>query len=178
MQVDCELVCKPVDLNWDTRSAKHAKLDAKASKENQPDNEAESEDIPATYEEADIIDPPCPTSPKPAPFVPPPMRLGRTCKYPKKHIDFLLNSSMCVPHMPPLVPCVCPPPRRALPRKPTPEPAALLFEPTVVQTLPNEFGMYREYLTFPKKKDNDFEELNTLCNVPGLAISLPKELGS
>uniref|UniRef100_A0A8H7XVD3 Uncharacterized protein n=1 Tax=Psilocybe cubensis TaxID=181762 RepID=A0A8H7XVD3_PSICU len=179
---DWELVCNPQDLDQRTVSSKRARLDDELNKEKEltePNQDAEWEDVPATYEDADVMSPPSPISQAPPNiFVPPPTRSGRVCKYPKKNVDFLPNSSTRIPHMPAPVPRIRPAPKRVAPREPTPEPAAPSFEPTVVVTLPNEFGMYREYPTFPEREIDDFEELDNLCNAPGLATSLPKESGS
>ncbi|KAH9480133.1 hypothetical protein JR316_0006730 [Psilocybe cubensis] len=172
VQAELAAICKPAKFDSKTGRAKRRKLDRdEANKENELNKESKWEDIPETYQNEDIVLPPSPEPPEPPKiFIPPPTHSGRVRKYPTKHIDFLPNSSTCLPHMPPPVPCVRHAPKPVVPRKPTPE-LAPSFEPTITCTLPNEFGLYCEYPTFPEQDIDDLEELDKLCSAPGFATS-------
>jgi len=104
-------------------------------------------------------------------FVPPPTRSGRARKFPNKYVDFLPNSTTQLPHLP-----ACPPrpvaqPRSCLPPPPPiPDPAPPP-PPVIIQTPPNVFGLYREYLTHPSVEIDDLEDLETLCDAPGIATA-------
>lgn len=47
------------------------------------------------------------------------------------------------------------------------------FEPDLLCTVPNEFGLYREYPSQPAKEVDEMEDIDNLCDSPGLA-AVPK----
>lgn len=108
--------------------------------------------------------------PTPPVFVPPPTRSGRARKFPKKFVDFLPNSATQLPHLPARPPRPIAQPRAPSPpriiREPTPP-----LQPTVIRTPPNDFGLYREYTTYPSVDRDDQEDLDALCDAPGLATA-------
>jgi len=112
--------------------------------------------------------------PSPPPFVPPPTRSGRARKFPKKFVDFLPNSTTQLPHLPARPPRPIPQPRAFSPppttHDPTPPPPLV-----VIQTPPNAFGLYREYSTYPTVKRDDQENLDSLCDAPGLATGCSEQ---
>jgi hypothetical protein len=85
-------------------------------------------------------------------------------------MDFLPNSNTQVPHIPPRErpePAAPFTQQQILPEcSPTPE-----LEPSVYKTLPNDFGLYRVYTSYPTKEQDDHNDLENLCDSPGLATS-------
>ncbi|KAF8154664.1 hypothetical protein B0H34DRAFT_860496 [Crassisporium funariophilum] len=114
------------------------------------------------------------TSPK---FIPPPTTRGRVRKFPRKFTNFLPNLTTRLPHIPP---CQRHPPQpTAKPRDVTPERPATppTPEPLLFKTVTNDFGLYREYPSYPMKETDESEDLDNLCDSPGLVTAQTREQG-
>ncbi|KDR76734.1 hypothetical protein GALMADRAFT_225666 [Galerina marginata CBS 339.88] len=116
-------------------------------------------------------DAPPPKAPTPPLFVPPPTRSGRTRKFPQKFTDFLPNSTTRLPHLPEREPPAPKPAPKRQEYSPEPIAASPEPEPVVLRTQPNEFGLYRVYVSYPTKEIDDNDNLDDLCDSPGLATA-------
>lgn len=91
-----------------------------------------------------------------------PTRSGRRRYFPPAFKDFIPYSRTALPHIPE-------PPRQPMPLpltssltpSPSPPPAPIIFE-----TEPNEFGLYRTYMTFPTTDPEAERTLDDVCNAP------------
>jgi hypothetical protein len=104
-------------------------------------------------------------------FRPPPTRYGRERRFPRHYQDFLPNSTVRIPHMPPKL--VIPKPTVAAPlRSPSPVLKTPELAPTsTLKTDPDEFGVYRVYTTYPSTNPDGFRDLEHRCDAPGLATA-------
>jgi hypothetical protein len=104
-------------------------------------------------------------------FKPPPTTSGCIHRFPKQYKDFLPLSATLVPHMPDRPP-------RTINNNPVLENSSSLppkvfqdVTPTLLETEPNEFGLYRVYTTFPTNDPDESVDLNDVCDDPGLATA-------
>jgi len=113
-------------------------------------------------------DPPHPTEPMASTFVLPPTRSGRVRNFPSRYQDFLPNSRMQVPHMPVVPdPSVSPLPPILPTTSPEPEEHELLES----RTEPDDFGLFRIYVTHPTVEPDVNANLDDVCDAPGLETS-------
>ncbi|KAF9455696.1 hypothetical protein BDZ94DRAFT_1277580, partial [Collybia nuda] len=103
-------------------------------------------------------------------FKPQPTASGRIRKFPKQYTDFLPSSATPVPHMPDRPPRIIAQKPAAAP-SPSPPPETPEAAPTTIETEPNEFGLYRVYMTFPTNDPDETLDLDDVCDAPGLAVS-------
>ena len=104
---------------------------------------------------------------EPSPPRGPPTRVGRRARLPKRYTDFLPTSATPLPQIPK------PPRRIPAPCIPSPEcsPAAEpeVPPPIVIQTEPNEFGLYRIYPFQPSADPEEIVSLEDVCDASTLA---------
>lgn len=103
-------------------------------------------------------------------FQPPPTTFGRQRRFPRHYQDFLPNSTVRLPHMPPKPTTsaqltIAPSPSRS------PSPIVEIPAPTVLKTDPNEFGIYRVYTSYPGTNPDDAQDLESRCDAPGFATA-------
>ncbi|KAH9478019.1 hypothetical protein JR316_0010254 [Psilocybe cubensis] len=108
-------------------------------------------------------------------FVLPPTRSGCERKFPKQYADMLPNSSTYLPHLPPAPPRLPKEPSkraeklRAASSTPPPDPKDMYLRSEI-----NDFGLYRVYPSFPTCEVNESDDLDNLCDAPGLATASGK----
>jgi hypothetical protein len=100
-----------------------------------------------------------------------PTTSGRRRRFPAHFQDFLPSLSTSLPHMPQRH--HSPPP---VFHSPTPSPQSPLQpeenpEPTIYETEANKFGMYRVYRNQLSDNPDNEQDLDDLCDSPGLAIA-------
>jgi hypothetical protein len=104
-------------------------------------------------------------------FRPPPTSYGHQRRFPRHYQDFVPNSTVRIPHMPPKLaipkPTVAAPPHSPSPVIHTPEPPPN----SILKTDPDEFGVYRVYTTYPSSNPDGFRDLEHCCDAPGLATA-------
>jgi hypothetical protein len=114
-----------------------------------------------------------------------PTSSGRHRKFPQHFRDFLPSLSVRLPHMPE------PPPRRdpvpVLPPENTAPPEPLPSEspspmpdddvPPVFETEPDEFGLFRSYVSRPTYIPDEEVPLDTICDSGGLAVPISDTRG-
>jgi hypothetical protein len=104
-------------------------------------------------------------------FQPPPTAYGRQRRFPRRYQDFLPNSTVHIPHMPP-TPAIAKPTVAAPSRSPSP--VIEIPEPTptsILKTDRDEFGVYRVYTTYPSTNPDEIQDLESRCDAPGLATA-------
>ena len=122
----------------------------------------------------DIDEEPQPEAPQSPEFQPAPTTSGRQRRFPRHYQDFLPNSNIHIPHMPPK-PIIR---RDSTPAPPnntemSPSPSPDIPEPSVITTKPDEFGLYRVYISYPSSNPDDVQDLTDRCDAPGLS-TVPK----
>lgn len=106
-------------------------------------------------------------------FCPAPTTSGRIHRFPGQYKDFLPSSATSVPHMPDRPPRTTLSASVAAPSSSPPPKVLQMVLPTLLETEPNEFGLYRVYTTVPTNDPDETIDLNDLCDAPGLAVSQP-----
>jgi hypothetical protein len=104
-------------------------------------------------------------------FQPPATAYGCQRRFPQRYQDFLPNSTVHIPHMPPTLP-IAKPTVAASSR--TASPVIELPEPTptsILKTDHDEFGVYRVYTTYPSTNPDEIQDLESHCDAPGLATA-------
>jgi len=122
----------------------------------------------------DIDEEPQPEAPQSPEFQPAPTTSGRQRRFPRHYQDFLPNSNIHIPHMPPK-PIIR---RDSTPAPPnntemSPSPSPDIPEPSVITTKPDEFGLYRVYISYPSSNPDDVQDLTDHCDALGLS-TVPK----
>ena len=130
------------------------------------------EEIPMDVEEPQI-DPPTPTATQSRPEVPP-TRSGRRRFLPDRFHNFVPSLRSAVPHVPEPILELVPPPDTHL-RSPSPP---LVPEPVVFTTECDEFGLFREYTTFPTTDPEAEQVLDDLYDIPGVLAPLGQRSSS
>ncbi len=120
-----------------------------------------------TDQHMDIDQEPCPE-----PFQLAPTTSGCQRCFPRHYQDFLPNFGTHIPHMPP---------KPKIPRNPTPAPPSDTEksptpppdtqEPSVHISEPDEFGLYRVYMSYPKSDPDSVQDLTNCCDAPSLATT-------
>ncbi len=109
------------------------------------------------------------TRPETPEFQPPPTTSGRQRRFPRHYQDFLPTLTTHLPHMPPIL---------SIP-KPTITASSQSHSPvtpeltttSVFKTDADEFGLYRVYTTYPSSTPDEIQDLESLCDAPGLATT-------
>lgn len=105
-------------------------------------------------------------------FQPPPTTSGRQRRFPRHYQDFLPSLTTNIPHMPPKQ--IVQPPSHAEPQPPnirSSSPIAQLPQANIIKTDRDEFGLYREYRSYPCTNPDEMQDLESRCDAPGLAIA-------
>lgn len=95
-----------------------------------------------------------------------PTRLGRRRFLPNRFEDFVPSSRTAVPHVPEPVRDPTPPAGAHSP-SPSPSPSVQTPEPVLFRTECDNFGLYREYITFPTTDPEADQDLDDIYDVPG-----------
>jgi hypothetical protein len=93
-----------------------------------------------------------------------PTRSGRRRFLPDRFEDFVPSSRTAVPHVPEPVQDPTPP---AGAHSPSPSPSLHTPEPVFFTTDCDDFGLYREYITFPTTDPEADQDLDDIYDVPG-----------
>ena len=111
-------------------------------------------------------EPPHPTEPVTPQFLPPPTKSGCVQKFPSRYHDFLPNSQTQVPHLP----AVPEPPVKVTPLpsiSPTTSPELEEPELQLLQTEPDDFGLFWIYPICPTIVSDANSNLEEVCDAPG-----------
>jgi hypothetical protein len=101
---------------------------------------------------------------------------GRHRKFPRHFRDFFPSLSVRLPHMPEPPPRRDPvrvlPPEIIAPLDPLPSPSPMPDDdnPPVFETEPDEFGLFRSYVSRPTYIPDEELSLDTVCDAGGLAV--------
>jgi hypothetical protein len=104
-------------------------------------------------------------------FKPAPTTSGRVRTFPRQYNDFLPSSATSVPHMPDRPPKIINKNISDIVTDPSPSPELPQVADILLETEPNEFGLYCVYTTFPTNDPDETLDLNDVCDAPGLATS-------